>query len=107
MNEKIQQLLETLKSSGIGGAVIRKDGSIVYSTLPMEDVAANVLSSLGNVAETLLKRARDDSKELEITADKDLLVLIPVKSHYLFGILKDREQKKTLREYAEKLKAVV
>lgn len=102
-----QQLLESLKGLGIGSVLVRKSGGLVYSTVQIEDVVANTLASLGKVTETLLKRTGDEQKELEITADNDLIVIIPVKSHFLCGILKSRDQKKTLREYAAKLKAVI
>ena len=105
--EQVAAVLESLKGMGIGAAFIKKDGTLVQATIKVDDVAASVLSSLSNVSATLLKRAKDDQKELELVFDSDLLVVLPVKSYYLCGILKNRDQKKTLREHAAKLSVAV
>ena len=102
-----QDLLESLKSSGIQCAVFRKDGGLVASSFHIDDGTASTLSSIGNVADALLQRVGDTSREVEVVMDTDLLVIIPVKSHYLCGILKNRDQKKTLREYADKLAKLI
>lgn len=107
MPDDANKIMEALKNAGIGGAFVRKDGTIAYATMKLEDISGNVLASLGNISEALLKRARDQQVELEIVADNDLVVLIPVKTHFLCGVLKNRDQKKTLREYADKLRTVV
>lgn len=99
----VRTLLESLKTTGIESALIRADGGLVFSTFHLDDAGAAALAGTSNVAGTLLQRGGDAQRELEIVMENDLIVLLPLKSHFLCGVLKNREQKKTLREYADRL----
>jgi hypothetical protein len=104
---EVQGILDSIKDAGIQVALIRKDGALLSSSLHMDGLVASSLAHLTEVAGTLLKRAGDTQKELELIVDDDLVVVIPLDAHFLCGFLKNREQKKILREHAANLKHVL
>lgn len=99
----IQTLLTELKNKGILGACVRLDGAIVASTIAMDSSSSSLISSISNIIDALMKENNDRYKEIEMTVDSIYLVIIPMEKHALCGILKDREDKKTLREYANRI----
>lgn len=99
----IQSLMSEMRDVGILGACIRSDGVVLASTIAIDDAGSNLLSSISNITDTLMKEGGDNQRELEITIDNLFLVIIPIKNHLLCGMLKDREEKKTLRDYASKI----
>lgn len=106
-NAGVEQLILGMKDAGINGAVIRNDGLLMSSTISITDSGANTFASLFNVCDALLKTVKDAQREVEISAGGLLLVLLPVGNYLLCGVINNRDQKKTLREYAEKLKQIL
>jgi len=100
-------VLEEMKAAGITGALVRADGVLVHSTMPLSDSGAGLLASVSNVSDALMKRVNDTPKELEITFQSQILVIIPIDGYLFCGIVKDREKKKTIRDYAAKAKAAI
>jgi hypothetical protein len=100
-------LLEEMKAQGITGAIVRNDGIIIHSTMAITDAGAGFLSSTANVAQAMMKRAGDTPREIEVAFGNMILVLIPVGSHVFCGAVKSRDQKKNVREFAERAKAIL
>ena len=100
-------LLTEMKGNGINGAVLRTDGLLVSSTISLSESGANTFASLSNVCDALLKSIKDVPREIEISTGSLLLVLLPVGNYVMCGVLNNRDQKKQLREYADKLKQIV
>ncbi len=103
----IEELLNEMKGAGIGGAVVRADGVLVASTIALKDVDAGLVATVANVSDALLKRAGDEPQETEISFGGLLLVMVPVKNHIFCGLIQNREQKKTVLEYAQKARALL
>ncbi len=85
------------------GALIRTDGVLIASTIAIDDVGSRFLSSVVNIINALMKENEDNEKEIEIIVDNLYVTIIPLHNHFLCGILKEREEKKIIREYAERL----
>jgi hypothetical protein len=96
-----------MKGKGIGGAVIRVDGVSIASTIALNDVSSGLMSSVANVSDALMKRMDDHQKEIEVSFDGLILVMVPLKNHIFCGMVKDREEKKIVMEYAQKAKSLV
>ncbi|MFH0737502.1 MAG: hypothetical protein V1827_02305 [Candidatus Micrarchaeota archaeon] len=105
MAGELETILNEMKGKGIGGAVIRVDGVAVASTIALDDTGSSLLSSVANASDALMKRMDDRQKEIEVSFDGLILVMIPLKNHVFCGMVKDREEKKVVSEYAQKAKA--
>ncbi|MEW6722122.1 MAG: hypothetical protein AB1324_02585 [Candidatus Micrarchaeota archaeon] len=105
MAGEIEAILNEMKGKGMGGAVLRVDGVPVQSTIAMNDLSPGLLASVANVSDALMKKADDRQKEIEIAFEGLYLVIVPLKNHIFCGMIKDREEKKAVLEYAEKAKA--
>ena len=105
MAGEIEILLNDMKAKGVGGAVVRVDGVPVYSTIALNEISVGLLASAVNVSDALMKKMEDKQKEMEIAFDNIILVLIPIGNHIFCGMIKDREEKKIVLEYAEKARA--
>ncbi len=103
----IEELLTSMRNSGVNGAVIRNDGLLLSSTISLNESGAGTFASLSNVCDALLKSVKDNQREIEVSAGGLFLVLLPVGTYLLCGVITNRDQKKTLREYADKLKSIV
>ena len=103
----VQDLLTDMKNNGFSGAVIRTDGLLLSSTISLNESGASTFASLSNVFDALLKNLKDTQREIEISAGGIFLVLLPVDQYILCGVIKNREEKKNLREYADKLKQML
>lgn len=101
--ETIQSILSEMRDAGILGACIRADGVIIASTIAMDNTGSNFLASISNITDTLMKESGDKQKEIEISVDNLFLVMIPINNYILCGMLKDREEKKALRDYASRM----
>ena len=56
----------------------------------------------------MMKGLGDKPNELELSFGGGLiLVMVPVKNHMFCGMIKDRAEKKTILEYAEKAKGLL
>ncbi|MDO8554931.1 MAG: hypothetical protein Q7S22_09035 [Candidatus Micrarchaeota archaeon] len=102
--KKGEEILTGMKNAGIAGAVIRRDGITVFSTIALSETGPNIFSSIANICDAISKEIGDKQKEIEISMSGLFFVIIPVDSYLFCGAVKDREQKKTLREYSEKFK---
>lgn len=98
----IEKLLDEMKGKGINGAVVRKDGVLVQSTIALNDVGANMIASVANVSDAMLKKAGDAQKSMEIVFSSLIFVLVPVGDHIFCGVIKDREEKKAVLEFAKR-----
>ncbi len=104
----IEELLNEMKEKGIGGAVVRIDGVPVASTIALKEADAELFAAVANVADAMMKGMGDKPHELELSFSGGLiLVMVPVKNHMFCGMIKDRAEKKTVLEYAEKAKGLL
>ncbi len=104
MAAELENILNEMKTKGIGGAIVRIDGVPVHSTIALTDLSSGLISSVANVSDAILKRMDDRQNEIEISFDGMIMVMIPLKNHIFCGIVKDREEKKIVLEYAQKAK---
>ncbi len=103
----IEGILGGLQKDGIRSAVVRNDGLLLSSTLTLGKAGAGALASFSNVCDALLKTMQDAPREIEVTSGGNYVVIVPVGTYLLCGVLQDRDQKKLLRSYAEKLRLLV
>lgn len=106
MGAELEALLTEMKEkNGIGGAIVRVDGVTVTSTIALNELSAGILASVANVTDAIMKKMDDHEKEIEVSMDGLILVMIPLKNHVFCGMVKQREDKKIVSEYAQKAKA--
>ena len=105
--EELNLLLQEMKEKGIESAVIRKDGVQTASIISLDETTAQTISSFSNTIDAIMKTMKDKNNEIEISSDKGYIVIIPVKEYYLFSVIESREHKKTIREYAAKVAALL
>lgn len=104
MAGEFETILNEMKEKGIGGAVVKVDGTIVHSTIALNELNAGLMSSVSNISDALMKKAKDKQEEIEISFGDLILVMVPVNNHIFCGMIKKREEKKTVLEYAQKAK---
>lgn len=104
MAGELENILNEMKERGIGGAIVNVDGVPVASTIALNDVSSGLLASVANVSDALMKREGDKQKEIEISFDGLILVIIPIKDHLFCGMIKERDEKKIVQDFAEKAK---
>jgi hypothetical protein len=63
------------------------------------------MSSVANISDAMMKKMNDKQKEVEVSFGGLILVMIPLKNHVFCGLVKDREEKKIVIEYAQKASA--
>ena len=103
----VTELLNDMKNKGLNAAVVRTDGLLLSSTISLSESGANTFASLSNVCDALFKNIKDMQREIEISTGGLFLLLLPVGNYILCGVIKSRDEKKTLREYADKLKQII
>lgn len=101
-----KQLVDEMKGKGIETALVKRDGGLVYSTFGMDDPAPYVTQYLANNAQLLMAELGDEAKEIEMAFEGRFLIVIPLDSYILVGIVKGEEDKKTLRSYVESIKSM-
>ncbi len=106
-DDALSSVLEDMKSQGVNGAIVRSDGVLVHSTIAITDSGAQMLASLTNTSDALMRRINDRQREVELTFDNLILVIIPIKDHLFAGAVKSRDQKKTIRDFAAKAKELL
>ena len=79
----------------------------VASTIALKEVDAGLFASVAGVADAILKKSGDAPKEIEISFNNIIVVMVPVKNHIFCGIIKSREEKSTVLEYAERAKSLL
>jgi predicted regulator of Ras-like GTPase activity (Roadblock/LC7/MglB family) len=104
MAGELEAILNEMKGKGIGGAIVRIDGVPVQSTIALNDMSSGLISSVANISDAIMKKNDDTQKEIEISFDGLIMVMIPLKNHIFCGMIKDREEKKIVSEYAQKAK---
>jgi len=102
MAEKIEQILNEMKEKDIGGAVIRVDGIIEHSTVALNDISAGLIASTANISDMLMQKMGDKQKEMETSFGSLILVMVPIKNYIFCGMIRNREEKKVVLEYAKK-----
>ena len=102
MSAELEALLYEMKEKGVGGAVVQVDGVVVNSTIALNDVSSGLLASAANVSDAMMKKMEDKQKEVEVSFGGLILVIIPMKTYLFCGLIKDREEKKIVSEYAQK-----
>ncbi|MBI5228252.1 hypothetical protein HY988_06695 [Candidatus Micrarchaeota archaeon] len=105
MAEEIENVLNQMKEKGIAGAVVRVDGTPLYSTLALSENAAGIIASLSEITNSIMKKMGDRQKSAEITFDNSILIVVPQKNYVFCGLIKNRDDKKIVLEYAEKANA--
>ena len=100
----IEKIMNDMKNNGIASALIRQDGIMIHSTFALEDASAGIMANAASVGDAILKLLKDKQKEMEVAMGGLYLITLPVKTYFLCGVLKQREQKTELKQYAEKLK---
>ena len=107
MASQLEALLNEMKGKGYGGAVVQVDGTVVHSTIALNELSSGLLASVANVSDAILKRMDDHQKEVEVSFGGLILVIVPIKSYLFCAMVKDREEKKVALEYAQRAKAMV
>ena len=107
MSAEIGTLLNEMKDKGIGGALIQLDGVVVQSTVALNDISSGLIASVSNVSDAMMRNTDDKQKEVEVSFGGLILVMIPIKSYIFCGLVKDREEKKIVAEYAQKAKILL
>jgi predicted regulator of Ras-like GTPase activity (Roadblock/LC7/MglB family) len=103
----IEEILGEMKEKGIGGAVVKTDGTIVQSTIALNDLSAGMLSSVCNISDAIMKKSGDRQQEVEVSFGGLILVMVPMNHHIFCGMIKNREDKAQVLEYAAKAKGSV
>ncbi len=99
---EMEKILSEMRDVGINGAIVRKDGVLMHSTIALNDMGASMLASVCNVSDALVKRVNDEQKDMEIVFGDQILVLVPLGNYIFVGSIKDRENKTTVLEFAKK-----
>jgi len=105
MAGELETILNDMKAKGVGGAIVRVDGVQVASTIALNELSSGMLASVANVSDAMMRRMDDRQKEIEVAFDGLILIMIPLKGHVFCGMVKDREEKKIVAEYAQKAAA--
>ena len=105
MAAELENILNDMKSKGIGGSIIRIDGVPVHSTIALTDLKllADIVRAFFFLV--IMKRMDDNQKEVKISFDGMIMVMVPLKNHIFCGIVKDRDEKKMVLDSAQKAKA--
>jgi predicted regulator of Ras-like GTPase activity (Roadblock/LC7/MglB family) len=104
--EEIANIINQMKDAGVDGALIRKDGVKAYSTLSLDNNTSEIIASMSNIIETIMKTMKDKNNEIEISTGQSYIIIVPAGDYYLCGVTEDREKKKILREYADKIQSI-
>lgn len=104
---RIEDLLNQMKTEGIGGGLIRKDGVVVKSTVALPDVAPGLIARCSNISDALLQKTKNSTKEVEIAFANGTIVSVPMKNYIFYGIGKSKEEKRKILEYSQKARSVV
>ncbi|MBN1170129.1 hypothetical protein JXA56_03830 [Candidatus Micrarchaeota archaeon] len=97
----VEEILNEMKEKGIGGAVVRSDGMPVASTIALKESDASLFSLVANTADALLQKMDDRPRELEVSFNGLILVMVPLKNHVFCGLVKNRDEKQIVLQYAE------
>jgi hypothetical protein len=107
MPAEIEALLNEMTGKGVGGALLRVDGVPVYSTMAFNELGTGLIASVANVADALMKKMDDRQKQLELAFESSVLVLVPLGNYIFCGMVKTKEEKRLVIEYAEKARPLL
>lgn len=99
-----EEIMSQLKSKGIEVAFLRKDGSLINSTINMNENSLALISSIVKNSEILAKRMKDNMSQMQIGIGDSLALIYPIKDMIFFALTKNNEDKKIIAEYAEKIR---
>ncbi|MBU0586814.1 hypothetical protein KJ780_04835 [Candidatus Micrarchaeota archaeon] len=97
-------LVEEMKGKGIETALLKSDGGLVYSNFAMDDPAPFISRYLANNAHFLMDELGDDTKEIELSLENRILMIVPLNGYLLLALVKNKEEKKVFRDYIETIK---
>ncbi|MGV8176756.1 MAG: hypothetical protein ACP5NX_03085 [Candidatus Bilamarchaeaceae archaeon] len=99
----VPEILEGLKAKGIQSAVVRRDGFVLESALPMDENTAYVLSASANLVNALMHQVKDSEKEIEFGfSNGTYLLAVPVKEFLFCAVVRRKDDKPAVREAAKK-----
>ena len=101
--KNIENLLNQMHENDINSALIREDGVLIYSTFSLEDSAVNIISTVSNTSDAIIRMVNDKQKEIEITLNGISFFIVNIDTFMLCSVLKNKEKKSTVREYATKI----
>ncbi|NYZ77593.1 hypothetical protein H0O02_04760 [Candidatus Micrarchaeota archaeon] len=104
---KIEEILNEMKAEGIGGALARKDGVIIHSTIALPDIAPGLITRCANISEAIMARMKNSQKEIEIAFANGTIVAVPMKNYIFYGIAKSKDEKRKVLEYSKKAGSVI
>lgn len=104
---KIEEILNEMKNEGIGGALIRKDGVVVHSSIALSDIAPGMLARCSNISESMLGTFKNTQKEVEIAFTGGTVVLVPMKTFVFCGIAKSKDEKRKIVDYSKKAMGII
>jgi predicted regulator of Ras-like GTPase activity (Roadblock/LC7/MglB family) len=107
MPEEIEDLLNEMKGKGIGGALVRVDGVPVHSTLALNELSTGLIASIADVSDALMKKMDDRQKQMELAFENSVLVIVPMGNYVFCGMVKTKEEKRLVLEYAEKARQLL
>jgi hypothetical protein len=102
MPADIETILNEMKGKGVGGALLRIDGVPVHSTLALSELSNGLIASLTNVSDAIMKKMDDRQKQMELAFENSVLVIIPMGNYIFCGMVRTKEEKRLVLEYAEK-----
>ncbi|MEM4166283.1 MAG: hypothetical protein QW153_01765 [Candidatus Bilamarchaeaceae archaeon] len=105
---EINEILNKMNEEGkVAGGLLKIDGTMVKTTLALNDIAPTLISRIANISDALLREVGDKQKEIEMTSGSDTLVIVRIGNYLFFGLAKSKEDKKTIIDYAKKLESVL
>ncbi|MDD5340368.1 MAG: hypothetical protein PHV13_03900 [Candidatus ainarchaeum sp.] len=107
MADQIEAILNEMKDRGIGGALVRVDGVPVHSTMALNELSTGLIASVANVSDALMKKADDRQRQLELAFENSVLILVPLGNYIFCGMVKTKDEKRLVLEYAEKARPLV
>ncbi len=96
-----------MKDRGIGGALVRVDGVPVHSTMALNELSTGLMASVANVSDALMKKTDDRQRQLELAFENSVLVMVPLGNYIFCGMVKTKEEKALVVEYAEKVRPLL
>lgn len=99
-----EEIMAQLKSKGIEVAFLRKDGTLINSTINMNENSATLLSSIVKNSEVLAKRLKDNMSQMQLGIGDSLALIYPIGDTIFFALTKNNDDKKIITEYVEKIR---
>ncbi len=104
---ELEDILNRMKAEGIGGGLLKKDGTLMYSTIALQEVVPSIIATSSNISDALLQRMKNEQREVEITFSNGIIVMSPMNQYIFFGVAKTKEEKKKIVEYSQLARRVI